>query len=413
MTFWIAAGAFAFISIALMALAVLRRPDEEEHPAAYDLRVYRDQLKEVEKDLARGVINEADAQRIRTEVSRRILTADAQLQAADGEAQSGGPALKGLVAVLALVVAAGSFGLYYQLGEKAAPDQPLELRFEKAKERMDSRDTQAVAEANTQQPDPLTPDAEFASLMDKLRAAVADNPDDLRGFELLARNEASLNNPIAAHQAQAQVIRLKGADATASDHLIHANMLISAAGGYVSPEAQAALKTALDIEPTNLLGRYYWGLMLMQNGRPDATFRIWDKVLVQSPPDAPWVGPIRQRIMDLSWFAGVKNYQLPELTNPHTGTLAGPTAEDMEAAGDMEDGDRADMIQNMVAGLAERLATEGGTPQEWAQLISAYGVLGEDERAALIWEEAQQVFGDVPEALAIVQDGARRAGVLQ
>lgn len=413
MTFWIVASLFALVSIALMALAVLRRPEEEEHPAAYDLRVYRDQLKEVDKDLARGVINEADATRIRTEVSRRILAADAQLQAAEGKSQTGGPGLKGLVAVMAVIVAGGTFGLYSQLGENGAEDQPLDLRYSKAKERMESRDSQAVAEANVEQPEPLTPDAEFAVLMDKLRAAVKDNPDDLRGFELLARNEASLNNPMAAHQAQAQVIRLKGDGVAASDHLIHANMLISAAGGYVSPEAEAALKAALEIEPTSLLGRYYWGLMMMQNGRPDATFRIWDKVLVQSPPDAPWVGPIRQRIMDLSWFAGVKNYQLPELTNPHMGAAPGPTAEDVEAAGEMEAGDRAEMIQNMVAGLAERLATEGGTPQEWAQLISAYGVLGEDERAALIWEEAQQVFGDVPEALAIVQDGARRAGVLQ
>ena len=44
-----------------IALALLTRRAEAEHPAAYDLRIYRDQLKEVERDLARGVINEADA----------------------------------------------------------------------------------------------------------------------------------------------------------------------------------------------------------------------------------------------------------------------------------------------------------------------------------------------------------------
>lgn len=412
MTFWIVAGAFAFVSIALMALAVLRRPPEEVHPAAYDLQVYRDQLKEVDKDLARGVINEADAARIRTEVSRRILAADTQLQAASGAAASGGPAQKVLVGLLALTVLAGSFGLYSVLGESGADDQPLDLRFAKAKERLDTRDDQATAEAAIEQPAPVQPDGEYAALMEKLRAAVAQNPDDLQGHELLARNEATLNNLIAAHQAQSQVIRLKGADATASDYLILANMLISATGGYVSPEAQDALEVALDMEPTNFLGRYYWGLMLMQNGRPDATFRIWDQVLVQSPPDAPWVNPIRMRIEDLSWFAGVKDYQIPGAVAPHAGAmLPGPSAEDMEAAGDMEAGDRAEMIQNMVSQLADRLATEGGTPEEWARLITAYGVLGNRDRAALIWEEAQQVFASSRSALEIVREGARNAGV--
>jgi len=413
MTFWIVAGVFALVSIALMALAVLRRPEAEEHPAAYDLRVYRDQLKDVDKDLARGVINESDATRIRTEISRRILSADAQLQAADDSTASGGPALKGLIAVLALIIAGGTFGLYAVLGENGADDQPLDLRVAMAKERLDNRDGQAVAEASLPAPQPVEPDAEFAALMDKLRAAVKDNPDDLRGHELLAQNEASLNNLIAAHQAQAQVIRIKGAEATPSDYLIHASMLILAANGYVSPEAQASLQAALDKEPTNLLGRYYWGLMLMQNGRPDATFQIWDQVLLQSPPDAPWVAPIRMRMEDLSWFAGVKNYQLPAPMGPHGGTLSGPTAEDMQAASEMDSEDQQAMIRSMVEGLADRLATEGGTPEEWARLISAYGVLGEQDRAALIWGEAQQVFAAVPDALEVVRAGARRAGVTQ
>ncbi|TCL09094.1 cytochrome c-type biogenesis protein CcmH [Shimia isoporae] len=412
MIFWIVAGAFALVSIALMALAVLRRPEEEEHPAAYDLRVYRDQLKEVDKDLARGVINEGDAARIRTEVSRRILAADAQLQAADGSAQSGGPAQRVLVCLLAVAVVAGSFGLYAVLGENGADDQPLELRIAMAQERLDTRDGQTVAEANMPPPQPITPDAEFADLMDKLRKAVADNPDDLNGHVLLAQNEARLNNLTAAYDAQAQVIRIKGDDVTPSDYLIHANIMISAAGGYVSPEAQDSLRKALDMEPSNLLGRYYWGLMLMQNGRPDATFRLWDKVLMQSPPDAPWVSPIRQRITDLSWFAGVKDYQMPSMVDPHSGAmLPGPSAEDMEAAEDMDAGDRQDMIRNMVEGLAERLATEGGTPEEWARLLTAYGVLGERDRAALIWEEAQQVFASSRTALEIVREGARNAGV--
>ncbi|MGR3713929.1 MAG: c-type cytochrome biogenesis protein CcmI [Shimia sp.] len=412
MIFWFVAGAFALVSIAVMALSVMRKTEVEEHPAAYDLRVYRDQLKEVDRDLARGVINDGDATRIHTEVSRRILTADAQLQAAQQEETSRGPAQRGLVVALAVIIAGASFGLYAALGEKGAPDKPLDLRFADAQTAKDNRADQATFEASLPPRDIVTPDPEFADLMNKLRLAVKQTPDDLTGFQLLAQHEADLNDLISAHHAQSNVIRIKGDDATATDYLTHANMLISAAGGYVSPEAEASLEAALEMEPTNLLGRYFWGLMMMQNGRPDTTFHIWEQVLQQSPPTAPWVAPIRQNLTDLSWYAGVKNFQLPPSGDPHAGAgLSGPSADDMEAAEEMDTEDRNEMIQGMVSQLAERLATEGGTPQEWGRLITAYSVLGNRDRAAAIWEEAQTVFAGAPGALATVKDSARQVGL--
>jgi cytochrome c-type biogenesis protein CcmH len=91
--------------------------------------------------------------------------------------------------------------------------------------------------------------------------------------------------------------------------------------------------------------------------------------------------------------------------------LSGPTAEDMQAAAEMTAEDRAAMIRNMVAQLSDRLATEGGTPEEWGRLIAAYGVLGDTDQARTIWAEAQQVFAGNDAALAAVDAGARRAGL--
>ena len=71
------------------------------------------------------------------------------------------------------------------------------------------------------------------------------------------------------------------------------------------------------------------------------------------------------------------------------------------------------MIQGMVAQLSDRLATEGGSAQEWARLIGALDVLGQTERATAIYNEAQQVFADAPQALAIIQAAARQAGLTQ
>ena len=61
------------------------------------------------------------------------------------------------------------------------------------------------------------------------------------------------------------------------------------------------------------------------------------------------------------------------------------------------------MIESMVAGLAARLATDGGPPEEWARLIGAQIVLGRTEEAMMIAEEARVTFADLPDALALIE----------
>lgn len=406
MLFWIITGVIAFVAAVLLARALVLGRTGDEPPAAYDLRVYRDQLKEVEKDLARGVINAEDAERTKAEISRRILTADAQVKqggATGGQPQGLG---RGLAVVLGAVLVAGSFGVYLKLGAPGYGDLSLQSRIERAKEIHATRPSQAEMESKMP---PMPPAAdvpkEYVTLVEKLREAVKQRPGELQGYTLLARNEAALGNFTAAHTAQQTVLAIKGDSATAQDYVDHADLLIMAAGGYVSPEAEKSLLSALALEAREPTARYYIGLMLAQTGRPDRAFRTWDALLREGPADAPWIAPIRGQIEEMAMRAGVE-YTLPEAQ-----PLRGPTAADMQAAGDMSEEDRQDMIRGMVSQLAERLGTEGGTPAEWARLISAYGVLGETGKAAEIWAEAQEVFKGKEDALATVRAGAARAGV--
>jgi cytochrome c-type biogenesis protein CcmH len=66
-----------------------------------------------------------------------------------------------------------------------------------------------------------------------------------------------------------------------------------------------------------------------------------------------------------------------------------------------------------VARLSGRLATEGGTVQEWARLVKAYGVLGETDKARDALETARETFADDSAALATLQGIAESAGVAQ
>ncbi len=412
MLFW---GLVAIVLIGaggLLGMALWRGQDGVASSAEYDVQVYRDQLAEVDRDLARGVLTAEDAERTRVEISRRILAADAELKNStheSGNAHMAGWGF-GLVAVVALL--AGAVFSYWHIGAPGYQDMPLAARYAAAEAAHENRLSQAEieaklpenptdAEANTATPE------NFLTLMKQLRATVAKRPDDLQGQALLARNEASLGNFQAAHLAQAQVIRLKDTQATAEDFTTYADLLISAARGYVSKDADMALRQALVLNPLNKTALYYMGLNFLQTGRPDLTFQAWRGLLERSQPEDPWVPLIREQLENVAALAGEK-YQLPPAE-----TMPGPNAADVQAAGQMSAPERQEMIRNMVTRLSERLATKGGTPEEWARLIGAYGVLGETEKARAIWAEAQTVFADKPDALSTIRTGAEKAGVLE
>jgi cytochrome c-type biogenesis protein CcmH len=147
MTFWIVALALAAVSALLIVLALLRGGGQALEAADYDLKVYRDQLREVEKDVARRVLSPEDAERATIEISRRILEADRARTAAGTSASQPRGLTLGAGAVAALAVVAGGALLYRELGAPGYPDLPLEARIAFAEERRANRPAQQEVEA--------------------------------------------------------------------------------------------------------------------------------------------------------------------------------------------------------------------------------------------------------------------------
>jgi cytochrome c-type biogenesis protein CcmH len=405
--FWIAIVLLATAMAGLLAVALLRGQRHTGPAEAFDLQVYRDQLTEVDRDLTRGVISDEDAERLRTEISRRILAADAKSNST-GAAGSQPYTLGVSVAVLvAGFLVGGSYWLYSQIGAPGYGDLGLATRLEMAEAARENRPSQQEAESQMPPTKETEIQPEYAALVQRLRSAVSERPDDLQGHVLLARSEAAMGNYTAAYAAQQAILSIKGNTATGKDYADLADMMVLAAGGYVSPEAERVLEAALTRDPENGVSLYYMGLMMAQTGRPDVAFRLWDRLLRQSPADAAWLPPILSQIEEMAFRAGVSDYQVPTIVD-----MPGPSTDDVEAAGEMSTEDRQEMIRGMVARLSDRLATEGGTPEEWARLISSLGVLGDEAQAIAIWNNAQEVFANNPEALDVVREGARAAGLV-
>lgn len=404
MLFWIVTVALTLAVSATLGVALMRGRADTRPPAAYDLDVYRDQYKEVDRDLARGIVSKADAERTRIEVSRRILAADAALHRDSADTTKRGSLV--LSGFMLVTITAIAFATYLQLGAPGYGDLALADRIAQSEKLRAERPRQTAAEASLPKLPTTEAAPEYVALVEQLRAAIDARPDDLQGYILLAQSEARLGNFAAAHAAQAKVIDIKGATATADDFSAYTDLLVLAAGGYVSPEAEQMLQRTLSLDPRNGTARYYYGLMMAQTGRPDLALRVWDQLLREGPPDAPWIAVINPQIADLAVLAGVNNYERPQ-----TAATRGPSADDIDAASAMTPAERMEMIQGMVSGLSDRLANEGGPAEDWAQLISALGVLGQMDRAGAIFANAKEVFGEDPGAMDIINQAADRAGL--
>lgn len=417
----VAAAMAAVVAVAMVApFLEAREGDAAEPVAAYDLRIYRGQLAEVERDLARGVITPEEAERLRVEIGRMVLEADRALarQKAEDARQPHKRVPAIIMAVSAVILAVGAFAVYQQLGQPTRPDEPLARRIAAAQQVYDSRPSQAEAEASALPPPPQAAvDDEYRALVDQLREAMRKNPDDPRGLLLLAQSEARLGRPAEAAKAMRRLIEVSGEDATAADHARLAALMTEAAGGLISREAETEIATALRRNPAEPQARYLQGLLLIQNQRPDLAFSVW-RGLLESDPGAAWAMPIRAVIRDLAWLAGEPDYEPPAAeasglaADPGGGEpLAGPDMAQVEAAESLSTAERMQMVQTMVSRLEARLAEEGGPPHDWARLITSLSIIGQREHAAEVLAEARQIFAGDRAALGALAAAADEAGL--
>src|SRR5438132_1282868 len=175
------------LSVLLVPLLLRRRRGESRE--AYNLAVYRDQLAEIERDVARGLLNAEQAEAARTEIGRRIL-ALSPAPVAQGSAATV-PFAIATVAVLLLPF--GAWLLYARLGSPALPDQPFAERAAAAK---------AVAEA--------APHPDIGEALAKLSAHLKEHPEDLTGWLLLARAELRFGHYPESVEAYRHAVDLSG-----------------------------------------------------------------------------------------------------------------------------------------------------------------------------------------------------------
>lgn len=391
--FWAVAVGLAAV-VAYVLIGALRRVPAQTNSAEADMAVYRDQLAEIERDLARGTIGPEEAERLRAEVGKRVIEADKALTA--GSVAGGRTPTGAIAGVIVAVVVAGGAAVYWGLGAPGYPDMALEPRLAALDDGIRNRPSQDAELARLGAPRDAALDATLASEL----AAVTD-PEALRDR---FRKHFEAGEMQAAARVQERLLALRGEAAQSNDHANLALALVAEAQGYVSPEAEAELVKALRLDMENELARYMVGEMFLQGGRYDKAFQFWRPLAEGGNPAAPWTASIRERIGQVAELAGV-SYAAP------AGDGSGPTAGDVAAAAEMTPEERQEMIEGMVAQLSDRLATEGGDVEDWNRLIRSLAILERLDEAQKIYDEAKMRFEGRPAELSFLRLAAVETGL--
>ncbi|WP_168990455.1 c-type cytochrome biogenesis protein CcmI [Aureimonas flava] len=375
MLFWLIAFLLAAVSTLVIVLPLLLRPAREA-PAreSYDEEVYRAQLTELGEDEARGGIGADEAAASRAEIGRRLLRAHQAAEAAPAGRPRGRPAVAAGLAV-ALLLPVGTFLFYDRWGSPEVPDQPLALRA-----------------APTQTPD-------IAAAVAEIERRLAAEPDDAEGWSVVAPVYLRLGEGEKASAAFRNVLRLRPPTAQTVAGLGEA--LVQAAGGKVTPEAETEFHKALALDAEWVPARFFLALGLSQQGRAAEAAEAWSDLLRTGPPDGPWRPVAEAALADARSGAAA----------PPATPAPGPSAEDVEAAEGLSDGDRRAMVEGMVSRLAQRLDAEPGDADGWKRLVRSYVVLDRPDEALAALRRVRTVFPATSPELEDILGFARGLGL--
>ncbi|MBM6581397.1 c-type cytochrome biogenesis protein CcmI [Microvirga sp. BT689] len=327
-----------------------------------DTLFYREQIAEIERDLGRGVLLASEAEAAKAEAGRRLLRAMG-LPGGEAFAAVGEPALRRRRAASTLVLsiipllALATYEIY---GSPQLLSQPPGARMQPPQQQAGNLDLLgAVAE---------------------IEAHLAKNPQDGRGWEVIAPVYLRMGRIDDAVKAYEAAVRYQSPDAVRLSN--YGEALVLAKDGLISAEAQGAFEQAIKLDPSAPKAKFYLARAAVQDGQGEKARTILQSLLASSPADAPWVDAVRQELAALG-------APQPEAA-PAGAPQVGPEA-----------------IAGMVAGLASRLETQGGSAEEWTRLMRSYAVLGQRDKAADAARRAREALAQDTEALKTIDTMAQ------
>ena len=271
--FWVLSAVLAAAALVLLVRPLLsRREGQGISRSAANLSIYRDQVRELEADLAAGTLARGDYDRARRELETRLLE-DVDQPAAAVKAVGG----RRMALVLGIAIPALAVALYFAIGNPGA---------------LDPRRA-ADGEVTAQQ---------IEAMVERLAARLRENPDDADGWKLLGRSHAALGRFADAVNAYAKA----ASQAPRDPQLLadFADALAMTRGESLQGEPEKLVLRALEIDPGNLKALALAGTAAFERKDYKAATGHWQRMLPLVPPDSKDARAIQSSIDEARALAG-------------------------------------------------------------------------------------------------------------
>ncbi len=380
--------------LTLLAVAWVVRP--LLRPAAFsgvtsqrlNAAIYRDQLETLERDLARGIIGAADYEATRDELQLRLL--DDTDESADSPTSIPRFWSAGLTAVvIAVLLPVGAGTMYWWLGDMAA------LNPVAAKQATNDKMVQMV---------------------EALAARLKAEPNDPRGWGMLARSYKVIGRFAEAEQAFVKAGELVNSDPNLL--VDYADLLAVRANNNIEGRPLQLVNQALAINPQHPMGLMMSGVAAYRRSEFALAVAQWEKLLAVLEPGSPDAQQVANDIAEARGKAGLPGAgkAAPNMPAPAPAMMGGGSEAgklppvDPAAAGAMT----PERINQMIDGLAARMTANPADLTGWVRLGRAYKVQGRLAEAEQAYAKATKLIDTDPDLLVQYADLlATRAGSIE
>jgi cytochrome c-type biogenesis protein CcmH len=412
MTLWIILTVLTAICAAVLTIPLVRRQEARLDAQTATIAVLKDQLADVDVQLAAGTIPPGDAEGLRIEIKRRMLAAGHIPE--DAVKTMGARALSGVAIGLAALVALAAGALYTSMGKPGMGG-------------IGGTSVAVTAPAQQAAADAGASNSEVAGLIGALEAKMAKNPQDPEGWRMLGWSYFQTERFADAATAYGKAVALKP-DGEGYQSA-YGEALALAANGNISPDARKAFEKAVAQDPNDARARFFLGQAKAQAGDAKGAIDDWLALLGDSATDAPWVPQLRDMLTQTAQAAGIDiTARLAAVKQPTSGGASvagppaaavagaaagapGPSADQIAGAAAMSPADRQAMVAGMVDRLATRLAANPNDEAGWLRLIRARSVLGDAAATKKARDDALKAFAGDAAATARIKAAAAEAGI--
>ena len=301
--FWISSALLMALALGLVLPTLLNsspsKParDEAETARQATLAILRDQMAQLNADLAAGTLDAEQHRASSAEIERRVIEETAAVEAsvatATPRAGSGKPWATVVVIALAIPLLA-TFG-YEHLGNPAAIEAP-------------------AAEAAPALADGVTND-QVEVLVKQLAERMKSNPDDLEGWTLLARTYAAMQKFPEAAQAFERATALSPNDASLLAD--RADVMAVLQGQRAAGEPAKLIARALELDPKNLKALALAGSVAFEAADYDKAIFYWKQARELAAPASDFANNLDQ---------GIKDAQVAKGEPPSNAVVQAPAA---------------------------------------------------------------------------------------